>query len=206
MPQVSDLNVRLARIIVFAGTSILAGSVTAFCGPIGFIGIAVPHIARIIFRTSDHRVLIPVNNTSRSDNNDCKRYNFAASRIGESTSGKFRNITCRNPCCNMGHIEKQKIFRCLLMTQSDKILTLDSLLIGYGSGKDATILLPPLNSSASKGELIALIGQNGIGKSTLLRTITGLQQPVAGRIVLKGRDLSEFNRYDLAGNDRIYFN
>lgn len=85
------------------------------------------------------------------------------------------------------------------MTQSDKILTLDSLLIGYGSGKDATILLPPLDSSASKGELIALIGQNGIGKSTLLRTITGLQQPVAGRIVLKGRDLSEFNRYDLAG-------
>lgn len=53
------LNVRLSRIIIFAGTSILAGSVTAFCGPIGFIGIAVPHIARILFRTSDHRVLIP---------------------------------------------------------------------------------------------------------------------------------------------------
>ncbi len=53
------LNVRFARLIIFAGTSILAGSVTAFCGPIGFIGIAVPHIARIIFRTSDHKVLIP---------------------------------------------------------------------------------------------------------------------------------------------------
>jgi iron complex transport system permease protein len=53
------LNVRLARVIIFAGTSILAGSVTAFCGPIGFIGIAVPHIARIIFRTSDHKILIP---------------------------------------------------------------------------------------------------------------------------------------------------
>jgi iron complex transport system permease protein len=53
------LNVRYARIIIFTGTSILAGSVTAFCGPIGFIGIAVPHIARIIFRTSDHKVLIP---------------------------------------------------------------------------------------------------------------------------------------------------
>jgi iron complex transport system permease protein len=53
------LNVRAARIIVFTGTSILAGSVTAFCGPIGFIGIAVPHIARIIFKTSDHRILMP---------------------------------------------------------------------------------------------------------------------------------------------------
>jgi iron complex transport system permease protein len=53
------LNVRFARIVIFTGTSILAGSVTAFCGPIGFIGIAVPHIARIIFRTSDHKILIP---------------------------------------------------------------------------------------------------------------------------------------------------
>ncbi len=53
------LNIKLSRAVIFAGTSILAGSVTAFCGPIGFIGIAVPHIARILFRTSDHRILIP---------------------------------------------------------------------------------------------------------------------------------------------------
>ncbi len=53
------LNVKLARIVIFSCTSILAGSVTAFCGPIGFIGIAVPHMARIIFRTSDHKILIP---------------------------------------------------------------------------------------------------------------------------------------------------
>ncbi|MDO9339140.1 MAG: iron ABC transporter permease [Bacteroidales bacterium] len=53
------LNVRLARVVIFACTSIMAGSVTAFCGPIGFIGIAVPHIARILFKTSDHKILIP---------------------------------------------------------------------------------------------------------------------------------------------------
>ena len=53
------LNVRFARVVVFICTSILAGSVTAFCGPIGFIGIAVPHIVRILFKTSDHKVLIP---------------------------------------------------------------------------------------------------------------------------------------------------
>lgn len=53
------LNIKFARLIVFAGTSILAGSVTAFCGPIGFIGIAVPHIARVIFKTSDHKILVP---------------------------------------------------------------------------------------------------------------------------------------------------
>jgi iron complex transport system permease protein len=53
------LNVKLSRIVIFTCTSILAGSVTAFCGPIGFIGIAVPHIARNLFRTSDHLVLVP---------------------------------------------------------------------------------------------------------------------------------------------------
>lgn len=53
------LNVRLSRSLIFACTCILAGSVTAFCGPIGFIGIAVPHIARNIFKTSDHLILVP---------------------------------------------------------------------------------------------------------------------------------------------------
>lgn len=53
------LNVKLARTVIFVCTSILAGSVTAFCGPIGFIGIAVPHIVRILFKTSDHKILIP---------------------------------------------------------------------------------------------------------------------------------------------------
>lgn len=53
------LNIKFSRVVIFACTSILAGSVTAFCGPIGFIGIAVPHITRILFRTSDHKILIP---------------------------------------------------------------------------------------------------------------------------------------------------
>lgn len=53
------LNVRFARIMIFSCTSILTGTVTAFCGPIGFIGIAVPHLTRFIFNTSDHRILIP---------------------------------------------------------------------------------------------------------------------------------------------------
>jgi len=52
-------NITRIRILVFISTSILAGSVTAFCGPIGFVGIAVPHIARFIIRRSDLRFLLP---------------------------------------------------------------------------------------------------------------------------------------------------
>ncbi len=53
------VNISVTRFTVFISTSILAGTVTAFCGPIGFIGIAVPHIARMITKNANHRVLIP---------------------------------------------------------------------------------------------------------------------------------------------------
>lgn len=53
------LTVKHARFLIISSTSILAGGITAFCGPIGFIGIAVPHLARSLFNTADHRVLIP---------------------------------------------------------------------------------------------------------------------------------------------------
>jgi iron complex transport system permease protein len=53
------VKVRRTRIILLASASILAGSVTAFCGPIAFIGVAVPHIARLLFGTTDHRLLMP---------------------------------------------------------------------------------------------------------------------------------------------------
>lgn len=53
------LDIRKSRFVIFLSTTLLAGSVTAFCGPIGFIGLAVPHVARYIFRTSDHRILVP---------------------------------------------------------------------------------------------------------------------------------------------------
>jgi iron complex transport system permease protein len=53
------VNILLARVLVFLSTSLLAGAITAFCGPIGFIGVAVPHLARMMFGTSDHRILMP---------------------------------------------------------------------------------------------------------------------------------------------------
>jgi iron complex transport system permease protein len=53
------VNVQRSRNIVFLGTSILTGTATAFCGPIGFIGIAVPHLTRMLFRQADHRILMP---------------------------------------------------------------------------------------------------------------------------------------------------
>ncbi len=58
--QTLGLKIKTTRMIIFISVSLLAGSVTAFCGPIGFIGIAVPHLVRTIFRTYDHRLLFPL--------------------------------------------------------------------------------------------------------------------------------------------------
>lgn len=53
------LTVGRTRLLIMLSTSLLTGSVTAFCGPIGFVGIAIPHITRSLLGTSNHRVLIP---------------------------------------------------------------------------------------------------------------------------------------------------
>jgi iron complex transport system permease protein len=53
------VDVRRARLLLIAAAALLAGAVTAFCGPIGFLGIAIPHIARMIFRSSAHALLLP---------------------------------------------------------------------------------------------------------------------------------------------------
>ena len=53
------LGVQQARFWLITSASILAGAITAFCGPIAFLGVAVPHLCRSLFNTCDHRVLVP---------------------------------------------------------------------------------------------------------------------------------------------------
>jgi iron complex transport system permease protein len=53
------LSIVQSRLLIMASTSLLTGSITAFCGPIGFIGIAIPHLTRALLHTSNHRILIP---------------------------------------------------------------------------------------------------------------------------------------------------
>jgi iron complex transport system permease protein len=53
------VNIKLFRLLIFLSTSLLSGSITAFCGPVAFIGIAVPNLARFAFGTANHYVLVP---------------------------------------------------------------------------------------------------------------------------------------------------
>ncbi len=54
----SGMNIMRFRVIIFTSTSLLAGSVTAYCGPIGFVGIMVPHLARFMAKETSHQTLI----------------------------------------------------------------------------------------------------------------------------------------------------
>ena len=53
------VSLQRARVLIIAATALLAGGVTAFCGPIAFLGLAAPHLGRALLRTSDHRLLLP---------------------------------------------------------------------------------------------------------------------------------------------------
>ena len=53
------LNIRKSKIFIILTTGLLTGAITAFCGPIAFIGIAVPHLARMIFKVNSHAIILP---------------------------------------------------------------------------------------------------------------------------------------------------
>ncbi len=81
----------------------------------------------------------------------------------------------------------------------DTILTTNNLQIGYQTGKSKQkIIQPNINVSVKKGELVALIGSNGIGKSTLLRTLAGLQAPLTGEVLIDSRNIIDFPKPALA--------
>lgn len=77
-------------------------------------------------------------------------------------------------------------------------IVLRDLSVGYRKGKRFVAVKEGINLTATSGELIALVGSNGIGKSTLLRTLTSFQKPISGDVMLNGQPLQTFHIKDLA--------
>lgn len=78
------------------------------------------------------------------------------------------------------------------------ILTAKNLTVGYRRGNETTAVLKGLNLQLEKGRLVALLGTNGIGKSTLLRTLAGAQPAIGGNVVIEGEDLRLIGRRKLS--------
>ena len=80
------------------------------------------------------------------------------------------------------------------------ILSTSNLSIGYKTKSTTITIAEKLNLNLQKGKLISLIGANGIGKSTLLRTITGIQKPLSGDVFLNQKNITSYNALELAQN------
>lgn len=78
------------------------------------------------------------------------------------------------------------------------ILQTKNLSIGYRSKKKETVVASNVNIQLKKGELIGLVGANGIGKSTLLRTLTNVQKPLKGDIIINGKSVLDYEPLELA--------
>jgi len=81
---------------------------------------------------------------------------------------------------------------------NNTILHTKNLSIGYTSKKEVKTIATEISISLNKGKLITLIGGNGIGKSTLLRTITAIQKPISGEVFLNEKDIFSMDNSDLA--------
>lgn len=79
-----------------------------------------------------------------------------------------------------------------------KVLTTKDLSIGYGSKKEIRVIAKHMDLTLNKGELVCLVGKNGIGKSTLLRTLSKMQPRLDGNIFLEDKSIDLFSRNELA--------
>ena len=79
-----------------------------------------------------------------------------------------------------------------------KVLTTKDLSIGYGSKKEIRVIAKHMDLNLNKGELVCLVGKNGIGKSTLLRTLSKMQPRLDGNIFLEDKSIDLFSRNELA--------
>jgi iron complex transport system ATP-binding protein len=84
------------------------------------------------------------------------------------------------------------------MTKENSILNTVDLSIGYPSKKHQSLISKNLNISLHKGELVCLLGKNGVGKSTLIRTLTKVQAKLGGEIFLYNKPLENVSVNDLA--------
>jgi iron complex transport system ATP-binding protein len=86
------------------------------------------------------------------------------------------------------------------MDINNHILTTSNLSVGYSFKKEIKTIATNINLNLKKGELIALIGANGIGKSTLLRTLIGIQPTLSGNVILNGKNINEYDSISFAQN------
>ena len=86
------------------------------------------------------------------------------------------------------------------MSKGTIILSAQNISIGYEQKKNISAIATGINVAFAEGNLIALIGANGIGKSTLLRTLTGIQKSLSGEVLLNNKNITGYSQKELSQN------
>lgn len=97
-------------------------------------------------------------------------------------------------------ISEKKENLCIKLNNTKKhiVLKADNLSIGYQNKKQQTVIADNLNFSVEKGKFVALLGKNGIGKSTLLRSLSKVQNPLSGSIEINQKNILKYSNQELA--------
>ena len=180
------VNVKGFRVALILLSSILSACVTAFAGPISFVGIAVPHITRLIFRTSRPMVLIPA--TFLTGSVFCLACDLIARTAFSPTELTISTVTSvlGAPRGDLADDQAQEEWLMYFETQK--------LSVGYHRRP----LIEDIDIGIWQGGILCLIGPNGSGKSTILRSITRHLTKLGGVVAIGGRDLDGMSDKELA--------
>ena len=188
------MNLRRTRLGIVLSTALLVSAVTAFCGPIAFIGIAVPHLCRGVLRTSDHLTPVAGDLPDRRYCGPVRLFDRgnAGQQPGSATQRHHRAAgRARSDVRNLASVQRAKMSVPALQTRD--------LSIGYPRKRRGDICLArALNLNLDPGSLVGLLGPNGVGKSTLLRTLAAIQPPLSGQVLLEGENACRLRPADLA--------
>lgn len=98
------------------------------------------------------------------------------------------------------HCFKRVHYNYSIELEKKTIIATHDLSIGYKTKKETIVIAKNLNLELTSGKLITLVGANGIGKSTLLRTLTGIQKPLSGDVFFAEKNINSFDTLELAQN------
>lgn len=195
------------RWIAMLAAATLSGAVTAYCGPIAFLGIAAPHGTG----TAPHGrppASGPRVRAARRGHRPRRWHPHPAARDRHRVAAQHHDVLARRARRRLGphpaRPPRQADGGVMRSEAAESVdhdrtgLTATRLSVGYRARAGSRVVLRDLDLAARAGELVCLLGANGTGKSTLMRTLGGLQTPLAGTVALGGRAVHAMSHIERA--------